>query len=72
VVRLRFDVEKITLGSADDSMARHTSPNTYMCLSEWELGTATNSLTSAITSVQIFTTHGHVRMNRIMHPRTKS
>ena len=59
-MRLRFDVEKIRLGSTDESVARQTSPNTYLYRSALELGTATKSLTAATTSVQILAAHGHV------------
>jgi hypothetical protein len=67
VVRLRFDVEYIRLGRTDESVARHTMPNTYRYRSVLGLGTATKSLTTAMTSVQIFAAHGHVWINKIMH-----
>jgi hypothetical protein len=67
VVRLRLEMEKIRLGMTEDSVAMHTSPNTYLYLSRWELGTATKSLRITIPSAHSFTVHGHGCINSIMH-----
>jgi hypothetical protein len=72
VVRLRLEMEKIRLGMTEDSVARHTNPNTYLYLSVFELGTATKSLITVITSAQIFTAQGQACMNRIMHLQIQS
>jgi len=72
VVRLRLEMEKIRLGMTDESVAKHISANTYLYLSVLELGTATKSLITVITSAQIFTAHGQVCMNRIMHLQGQS
>jgi hypothetical protein len=56
----------------DDSVARHTNPNTYLYRSAWELGTATKSLSDAMTRAQIFTVHGQAFMNKIMHHTVQS
>jgi len=72
VVRLRLEMEKIRLGMTEDSVARHTNPNTYLYLSVLELGTATKSLITVITSAQIFTAQGQACMNRIMHLQRQS
>jgi hypothetical protein len=65
-------VENIKLGMTDDSVTMHTNPNTYLYRSAWELGTATKSLSTAMTTVQIFTVHGQAFMNRIMQLMTES
>jgi hypothetical protein len=72
VVRLRLEMEKIRLGMTEDSVARHTNPNTYLYLSVLELGTATKSLITVITSAQIFTAQGQACMKRIMHLQRQS